>query len=41
MQSEIEDFEDLRTLRDENARAHAEPTRSLDDVRKVSLRGRP
>ena len=28
----IEDYEDLRTLRDERASAHAEPTRSLNDV---------
>ncbi len=34
MQAEIEDYDDLRTLRDEKARAHAEPTRSLDDVLK-------
>ena len=34
MQAELEDYEDLRTLRDEKARAHAEPTRSLDAVLK-------
>jgi len=34
MQAEIEDYDDLRTLRDEKACAHAEPTRSLDDVLK-------
>ena len=34
MQTEIEDYEDLRTLRDEKASAHAEPTRSLDEVLK-------
>jgi PHD/YefM family antitoxin component YafN of YafNO toxin-antitoxin module len=32
MQSEIEDYEDLRTLREERASAHAEPTRFLNDV---------
>jgi len=32
MQAEIEDYEDLRTLREEKATAHAEPTRSLDEV---------
>ena len=34
MQTEIEEHEDLRTLREEKATAHAEPTRSLDDVLK-------
>ncbi len=32
MQAEIEDYEDLKTLRDEKASAHSEPTRSLDAV---------
>ncbi len=32
LQAEIEDYQDLRTLRDEKASAHAKPTRSLDDV---------
>jgi PHD/YefM family antitoxin component YafN of YafNO toxin-antitoxin module len=32
MQVEIKDYEDLRTLREERASAHAEPTRSLNDV---------
>lgn len=32
MQKEIEDYEDLRTLREEKATAHAEPTRSLEEV---------
>ena len=32
MLAEIEEYEDLRTLRDEKATAHAQPTRSLDDV---------
>jgi len=31
---EIEDYDDLRTLCDQKTRAHAEPTRSLDDVLK-------
>lgn len=31
---EIEDYDNLRTQRDEKARANAEPTRSLDDVLK-------
>ena len=35
MQEEIENYEDLRTLREEKATAHAEPTRSLDEVLKV------
>jgi PHD/YefM family antitoxin component YafN of YafNO toxin-antitoxin module len=30
MQEEIENYEDHRTLREEKATAHAEPTRSLD-----------
>jgi PHD/YefM family antitoxin component YafN of YafNO toxin-antitoxin module len=34
MQAEIEDYDDLRTLRDEKACAHTEPTRSLEDVLK-------
>ncbi len=34
MQAEIEDYDDLCTLRDEKPRAPAEPTRSLDDVLK-------
>ena len=34
MQVEIEDYEDLRTLRDERASAQAEPTRPLNDVLK-------
>ena len=34
MQAEIEDYEDLKTLRDEKARAHSEATRSLDEVLK-------
>lgn len=34
MQEEIENYEDLRTLREEKATAHAEPTRSLDEVLK-------
>lgn len=34
MQEEIEDHEDLRALREEKATAHAQPTRSLDDVLK-------
>jgi len=32
MQEEIENYEDLRTLREGKASAHAEPTRSLDEV---------
>jgi PHD/YefM family antitoxin component YafN of YafNO toxin-antitoxin module len=32
MQAEIEDYEDLKTLRDEKAISHSEPTRSLDAV---------
>lgn len=32
MQEEIEEYEDLRTLREETATAHAQPTRSLDDI---------
>lgn len=32
MQAEIEDYDDLRTLRDEKASAHAQPTRSLDSI---------
>jgi len=34
MQAEIENYEDLRTLREEKAASHAEPTRSLDVVLK-------
>jgi PHD/YefM family antitoxin component YafN of YafNO toxin-antitoxin module len=34
MQAEIEDYEDLKTLRDEKAISHPEPTRSLDSVLK-------
>lgn len=34
MQEEIEDYEDLRALREEKATAHAQPTRSLDDILK-------
>jgi PHD/YefM family antitoxin component YafN of YafNO toxin-antitoxin module len=34
MQAEIEDHKDLRTLRDEKARAQSDPTRSLDTVLK-------
>jgi PHD/YefM family antitoxin component YafN of YafNO toxin-antitoxin module len=34
MQAEIEDYEDLKTLRDEKVSAHSEPTRSLDSVLK-------
>lgn len=34
MQAEIENYEDLRTLRDEKAAEHATPTRSLDEVLK-------
>ena len=29
---ELEDYEDLRTLREEKAAAQGEPTRSLDDI---------
>ena len=32
LQQELEDYEDLRTLRQEKAEAQDEPTRSLDDV---------
>jgi PHD/YefM family antitoxin component YafN of YafNO toxin-antitoxin module len=32
MQEALEDYEDLRALRDEKATAHGEPTRSLDDI---------
>ena len=32
MQAEIEDYEDLKTLRDEKAISHSEHTRSLDAV---------
>ena len=34
MQAEIEDYEDLKTQREEKASAHSEPTRSLDEVMK-------
>lgn len=34
MQAEIEDYEDLKTLRDEKAGSHSEPTRSLNAVLK-------
>ena len=32
IQDELEDYEDLKALRDERACASAEPTRTLDDV---------
>ena len=32
MQAEVEDYKDLRTLRDEKASAYAHPSRSLDEV---------
>ena len=32
MQAEIENYENLRTLREEKATTHAEPTRSLEEV---------
>ena len=32
MQAAIQDYEDLRTLRDEKASAHSQPTRSLDSI---------
>ena len=32
IQEELEDYEDLRTLREEKAAAQGEPTRSLDDI---------
>ena len=35
MQEEIEDYQDLKTLRDEKASAHSQPTRSLDAVLKA------
>ncbi len=34
MQAEIEDYEDLKTLRDEKVAAHSESSRSLDAVLK-------
>ncbi len=34
VQEALEDYDDLRTLRDEKASAGAEPARSLDDVLK-------
>ena len=34
MQAEIEDYEDLRTLREEKASAYAEPTRALEEVQR-------
>jgi len=32
MQEALEDYEDLRALRDEKSASHGEPTRSLDDL---------
>ena len=32
IQGELEDYEDLRTLREESTRASREPTRKLDDI---------
>ena len=37
MQEEIEDYEDLKTLRDEIASAHSQPTRSLDAEIRIDL----
>jgi hypothetical protein len=34
MQAEIEEYADLRTLREEKATAHGQPTRPLDDILK-------
>jgi len=34
LQEALEDYDDLRTLRDEKASAQGEPTRTLDDVLK-------
>ena len=34
VQEALEDYDDLRTLRDEKAASGTEPTRSLDDVLK-------
>ena len=34
MQEALEDYADLKTLREEKSAAHSEPTRSLDDVLK-------
>ena len=34
LQEELEDYADLKTLKEERALAHAEPTRSLDDILK-------
>jgi len=34
LQEELEDYQDLRALREEKASAHSEPTRSLDEVLK-------
>jgi PHD/YefM family antitoxin component YafN of YafNO toxin-antitoxin module len=32
MQEALEDYEDLRTLRDEKSTSHGEPTRALEDI---------
>jgi hypothetical protein len=34
LQEDLEDYEDLKTLRDEKAVAEHEPTRKLDDILK-------
>lgn len=34
LQEELEDYADLKTLSEERSLAHAEPTRSLEDVLK-------
>jgi PHD/YefM family antitoxin component YafN of YafNO toxin-antitoxin module len=34
LQEELEDYQDLKTLRAEKARAEHEPSRSLDDILK-------
>lgn len=34
LQEDLENYDDLKTLREEKALAHAEPTRALDDVLK-------
>ena len=34
LQEELEDYEDLKTLREERALAEQEPSRSLDDILK-------
>jgi PHD/YefM family antitoxin component YafN of YafNO toxin-antitoxin module len=39
MQAEIEDYEDLKTLRAEKASAYSQPTRSLDTVLKDLANG--